>query len=69
MSLADLGVGSPINSIRLWSTGSDFNGPDFKVMGAAAPAQEVPEPATMGAIALVGGGMAMARRRRTRTAG
>ena len=62
VSLADLGVTGPISAIQLTSR-SNFNGPDFKVIGGAAP-QAVPEPTTMAGLALAGAGFAAARRRR-----
>lgn len=64
VSLADLGVSGPIQSIQLTSN-SSFNGPDFKVVGEAAA---VPEPTTMAGLAIAGLGMAAARRRQNKKA-
>jgi hypothetical protein len=64
VSLADLGVSGPIQSIQLTSSRS-FNGPDFKVVGEAAA---VPEPTTMAGLAIAGLGMAAARRRQNKKA-
>ncbi len=64
VSLADLGVSGPIQSIQLTSSRS-FNGPDFKVVGATAA---VPEPTTMAGLALAGAGMAALRRRQSKKA-
>lgn len=62
VSLADLGVNSPISAIQVSSFGSKGdNGPDFKVIGESEP---VPEPLTMTGLALGVSGMIAARRRR-----
>ena len=62
VSLADLGVNSPISAIQVSSFGSQRdNGPDFKVIGESEP---VPEPLTMTGLALGASGMIAARRRR-----
>lgn len=63
VSLADLGVNSPVSAIQVSSFGSTKggdNGPDFKVIGA----EPVPEPLTMTGLALGVSGMIAARRRR-----
>jgi hypothetical protein len=61
VSLADLGVSSPISAIQVSSLGSKGDrGPDFKVIGA----EPVPEPMTMAGLALGASGLAAARRRR-----
>jgi hypothetical protein len=61
VSLADLGVSSPISAIQVSSFGSQGDqGPDFKVIGA----EPVPEPLTMTGLALGASGMIAARRRR-----
>jgi len=61
ISIAELGVSGPISKVRVYAR-QDFNGPDFKVVGGATEA--VPEPMTMGGLALAGAGLAYARRRR-----
>jgi hypothetical protein len=61
ISLADLGVSGPISAIQVSTVGGQDNGPDFKVIGEAAP---VPEPLTMTGLALGASGMIAARRRR-----
>lgn len=61
VSLADLGVNSPVSAIQVSSFGSQGDkGPDFKVIGA----EPVPEPLTMTGLALGVSGMIAARRRR-----
>ncbi len=65
VSLADLGVSGPIQSIRLTSETS-YNGPDFKVVGTAATAAAVPEPTTVLGLGLVAGLGFVSRRRRDR---
>ncbi|HEY9647903.1 MAG TPA: exosortase-dependent surface protein XDP2 [Chroococcidiopsis sp.] len=60
VSLADLGVSGPIAGVQLTSL-KTYNGPDFKVVGAAA---SVPEPATVAGIVAVAGAMAASRRRK-----
>lgn len=63
ISLADLGLTDAIAGIQLSTDGSKGdNGPDFKVAGEAA---SVPEPLTMGGLALGVSGMIAARRRQT----
>lgn len=62
VSLTDLGVSGPIQSIRLTSEKS-YNGPDFKVVGTAAA---VPEPTTVLGLGLVAGLGFVSRRRRER---
>lgn len=60
VSLADLGVSSPISAIQVSTVGSlGDNGPDFKVI-----AEPVPEPMTMAGLVLGASGMIAARRRR-----
>lgn len=51
--------GAMTNRFRLISTGSAYNGPDFKVVGAA-----VPEPMTMAGTAIAAGAFVAARRKR-----
>ncbi|WP_239112411.1 exosortase-dependent surface protein XDP2 [Halomicronema sp. CCY15110] len=58
LSLADLGLGRA-KTITVFSNGSSFNGPDFKVVGA-----QVPEPATMLGLGLVAGAGFLASRRK-----
>lgn len=64
LTLQDLGVAGPIQSLRLTSEAA-FNGPDFKVVGSS---EAVPEPTTMAGLALAGAGMAWARRRQAKKA-
>ena len=59
VSLADLGVSGPIQSIRLTSE-KGYNGPDFKVVGTAA----VPEPTMVLGLGLMAGLGFVSRRRR-----
>ena len=61
VSLADLGVSSPISGVRVASRGRLYNGPDWKVVGSAA---SVPEPATLVGLGLVAGAMAASRCRK-----
>lgn len=62
VSLADLGVSSPISAIQVSTVGTlGDKGPDFKVIAEAEP---VPEPMTMAGLALGASGMIAARRRR-----
>lgn len=61
VSLADLGVLNAIAGIRV-SAESNYNGPDFKVVGSSA--QPVPEPTTLLGSGLVAGAFAWVRRRR-----
>ncbi|RUS93150.1 hypothetical protein DSM106972_097020 [Dulcicalothrix desertica PCC 7102] len=61
VSLADLGVSSPISRIQLTSQAS-FNGPDFKVVGAVA--KSTPEPTSLVSIGLVSGIVALLKRRK-----
>jgi len=68
VSLADLGIaeGNYVNSLRVYSNGSAYNGPDFKVMGSVA---EVPEPsALLGLGAIVAGAFATRRRKQSEVA-
>lgn len=62
VSMADLGVDSPIAGVRVFSRGRAYNGPDWKILGSIAENQpetpeDVPEPSallgllTIGAIA------------------
>jgi hypothetical protein len=51
--------GAVANRFRLISTGSAYNGPDFKVVGAA-----VPEPMTIAGTAIAAGAFVAARRKR-----
>lgn len=60
ITLADLGVASPISAIRVFSQGPSFNGPDFKVVGSAA---SVPEPATVMGLGLLAGALVASRRK------
>lgn len=68
VSLADLGLtdGNYVNSLRVYSNGSAYNGPDFKVLGSVA---EVPEPsALLGLGAIVAGAFATRRRKQSEVA-
>lgn len=59
LTLNDLGVNANIAGIQVLAKGKQYNGPDFKVVGA-----DVPEPATMAGLGLVAGAMTMLRRRK-----
>jgi hypothetical protein len=61
ISMADFGLSGPIFGVQLTAE-SDFNGPDFKLLGGTAEA--TPEPTTMAGMALAGAGLSAARRRR-----
>lgn len=63
LTLADLGVNSPISGIQVTSR-RDFGGPDFKILGGRA-GRAVPEPSAMLALGLLGGTMMLVRRRQT----
>lgn len=60
VSVADLGVTGPISGIRVFSRGSAYQGPDFKVVGSVA---SVPEPGTIVGLGVVTAGFMASRRR------
>jgi hypothetical protein len=60
VSIADLGVTGPISGIRVFSRGSAYQGPDFKVVGSVA---SVPEPGTIVGLGIVTAGFMASRRR------
>lgn len=60
----DLGVSNAISGIQVISK-ANYNGPDFKVVGSTA---SVPEPATLAGLGLVGGALAVSRRRKSQKA-
>lgn len=62
VSLADLGVTSPIAGVQVLARGSADNGPDFKLVGSNSTS--VPEPATLLGLGVVAGGLVLSRRRR-----
>jgi hypothetical protein len=65
ISLAEFAVGGPIVGVRATSLGSQYNGPDWKVMGTTAPdAVGTPEPFSMIGSALALGGAAILKRRK-----
>lgn len=62
VSLADLGVSEAIYGVRVISQ-SNYNGPDWKVAGTAAPDATTPEPFSMIGSAIALGGAAALKRR------
>jgi hypothetical protein len=66
LNSADFGVSSPIGAIRVASRGAQYNGPDWKVMGASTTA--VPEPASVVGLGLVAAGVAASRRKLSKQA-
>lgn len=64
ISLADLGLMSPIEGLRVSSLGKAYNGPDFKIIGGAAPSAKVPEPSALLGLSLAVAGTLATRRRR-----
>ncbi len=63
IGLANLGLTNPIEALRVSSLGKAYNGPDFKIVGGAAPSATVPEPsALLGLGAVVAGTLATRRR-------
>lgn len=64
ISLTDLGLTDPIKALRVSSLGKTFNGPDFKIIGGAAPSTAVPEPSMLLGLGAVVAGALVTRRRR-----
>ena len=70
LGLSDFGLTyGYINSVRISSEGSLYNGPDFKLFGSVADRQEVPEPsALLGLGAIVAGVLATRRTKQVEAA-
>ncbi|PSN15851.1 PEP-CTERM sorting domain-containing protein [filamentous cyanobacterium CCP5] len=61
--MKDLGVSSPVSSVRFFSE-SSFNGPDWKFVGTDAerPSEDVPEPGLVLGLSLLSGAIVYRRR-------
>ena len=71
VSLADLGISDNfISSLRVFSDGKAYNGPDFKVLGSVAEnqPQEVPEPSALIGLGAVVAGVLSTRRKKEQVA-
>ncbi|MEC4986508.1 MAG: exosortase-dependent surface protein XDP2 [Oscillatoria sp. PMC 1068.18] len=54
VSLADLGVQTPISGIRVTTLGEDYNGPDWKVVGSTASVPESSSTLTLLGLGTIG---------------
>jgi hypothetical protein len=58
LDVSSFGVTGSVSGIRVAAQGASYNGPDFKIAGAA-----IPEPAALAGLGLVAGWLAVSRRK------